>query len=224
MPREIIVSPSLLSADFRCLEKEIDRLHESGCEYIHFDSMDGHFTEQVTYGPMVAAALRPLSDRVFDCHLMFTNPEDHFEYFARAGADVIHFQYEVTDAHADYIRRIHDLGCRASIVVNPDTPIPNVEPFLSQCDVVMIMGVFPGYSGQEFIPETVDRIAQLREIIDTGGHSTMIEVDGGVNEDTAADVIGAGADILVSGSFLFKHPEGYGAAVDFLRRVAAATD
>lgn len=222
MPRTIIVSPSMLSADFRCLEAEIHRLHETGCEYIHFDSMDGHFTEQVTYGPMVAAALRPLSDRVFDCHLMFTNPEKHFEYFARAGADVIHFQYEVTDKHAEYVRRIHDLGCQASIVVNPDTPIERVAPLLPECDVVMIMGVFPGYSGQEFIPETVERIAHLREMIDTGGHSTKIQVDGGINEETAADVIQAGADILVSGSFLFKHPQGYGAAVEFLRRTAAA--
>lgn len=212
----------MLSADFRCLEAEIHRLHETGCEYIHFDSMDGHFTDQVTYGPMVPAALRPLSDRVFDCHLMFTDPEKHFEYFARAGADVIHFQYEVTKRHSEYCRRIHDLGCRASIVLNPDTPIENVTALLPECDVVMIMGVFPGYSGQEFIPETVGRIAHLRELIDAGGHETMIQVDGGVNEATAAEVIRAGAEILVSGSFVFKHPGGYGAAVDFLRSTAAA--
>jgi ribulose-phosphate 3-epimerase len=222
MARDIIVSPSTLSADFRCLAAEIERLHETGCRYIHFDHMDGHFTEQVTYGPMVVKALRGLSDRVFDCHLMFTNPEQHFEYFAEAGADVIQFQYEVTDRHEEYLDRIHDLGCMASIVLNPDTPINDVEPFLPKCDTVMVMGVFPGYSGQEFITETVGRIAELREIIDSGGHTTKIEIDGGVNEETAADLIGAGADILVSGSFVFKHPDGPKAAVDFLRRTAAS--
>jgi len=222
MRREIIISPSLLCADFAHLEDEVRALEAAGCEWLHFDCMDGHFTDQVTYGHIVAQALRDLTDRFFDCHLMFTNPEKHLEFFAEAGADGISVHYEVTDDPAGLLERIRRLGCKANLAVNPDTPIAKVEPLLEHCDIVMIMGVFPGYAGQSFIPESTQRITELRRMIDAGGYETLIEFDGGLNAETAEGVIAAGADVLVSGSFLFKRPGGYAGAVEFLRDVAAA--
>jgi len=221
MGREIIISPSLLCADLAHLADEVRALEAAGCEWLHFDCMDGDFTDQVTYGHIVAQALRDLTDRFFDCHLMFSNPEKHLEFFAEAGADGISVHYEVNDDAAGLLDRIRRLGCKASLAVNPDTPIARVEPLLEHCDIVMIMGVFPGYAGQSFIPESAQRIAELRGMIDAGGYETLIEFDGGVNADTAAGVIRAGADVLVSGSFLFKRPGGYAGAVEFLRDVAA---
>lgn len=219
--REIIIAPSLLSSDFSHLAEEVEALDAAGCEYVHFDCMDGHFTDQVTYGPMVAKALRPYTERIFDCHLMFTNPEKHLEYFAEAGADNILFHYEVTAEPEVLLERIHALGCRAGLVLNPDTPVSVVEPLLGLCEAVMLMGVYVGYSGQSYIPETTQRIAELRALIDAGGHETLIEHDGGLNEDTAEEIVRAGTDIFVSGSFLFAHREGYGAAVRYLRDLAA---
>jgi len=221
MGRDIIMAPSLLSSDFSRLAEEVKALDAAGCEYVHFDCMDGHFTEQVTYGPMVAKALRPYTDRIFDCHLMFTNPEKHLEHFAEAGADNILFHYEVTAEPEVLLQRIRDLGCRAGLVLNPDTPVSVAQPLLELCDTAMIMGVYVGYSGQSYIPETTQRIAELRALIDAGGHDTLIEHDGGLNEDTAEEIVRAGTDIFVSGSFLFAHPDGYGAAVRFLRELAA---
>ena len=221
MARDLIVSPSLLCADFAHLAREVEALEAAGCQWLHFDCMDGHFTDQVTYGQIVAKALRDLTDLFFDCHLMFTNPEKHLEYFADAGADGISIHHEVTDQPAEMLQRIRDLGCKANLTVNPDTPIAALEPLLPYADVVMIMGVFPGYAGQSYMPETTGRIRELRSMIDAGGHETLIEVDGGVNASTAEQVIRAGADVVVSGSFLFEHPGGYAEAVRFLKSIAA---
>ncbi len=221
MPREIIIAPSLLCADFARLGEEVRALEAAGCEWLHFDCMDGHFTDQVTYGQMVAEALRGLTKCFFDCHLMFTNPEKHLELFAEAGADAISVHYEVTDDAAGLLERIRRLGCKSNLAVNPATPIAQIEPLLEHCDIVMIMGVVPGYAGQSFIPESTERIAELRSMIDAGGYETLIEFDGGLNADTAAEIISAGAEVLVSGSFLFNHSDGYAGAVKFLREVAA---
>ncbi len=221
MPRKVIVAPSLLCADFAHLADDVQALEAAGCEWLHFDCMDGHFTEQVTYGHMVARALRDLTGCFFDCHLMFDNPEKHLESFADAGADGISVHYEVTDDPGALLQHIRQLGCKSGLVLNPDTPIAVLDSLLNHCDIVMIMGVFPGYAGQKYIPESAERVAELRRMIDAGGHDTLVEFDGGLNADTAEAIIGAGADVLVSGSFLFSHPQGYGGAVRFLREVAS---
>lgn len=212
----VIVSPSLLCADFAHLSDEVKALEQAGADWLQFDCMDGHFTQQVTYGHMVVEALRDLTDLFFDCHLMFDNPEKHLEFFADAGADGISIHYEATDEPDVLLNRIREMGCKSNLVINPATPVERVRPLLEYCDIVMIMGVVPGYAGQQFIPETTDRVAQMRAIIEDEGLQIPIEVDGGVGGDTAPGLVAAGAQILVSGSFISEHPDGYGAAIDYL--------
>ncbi len=220
MARNIMIAPSLLSANFAILKDEVEALSAAGCEWVHFDCMDGHFTDKVTYGDMVPQALRPYSDRFFDCHLMYVDPGKHLEYFAEAGADGISIHYESDGEPAELLQRIRKLGCQAGLVLNPDTPIEAATPLLAYADYVMLMGVFPGYSGQGYIPETTERIAQMRTLIDDSGLDMLLEVDGGINATTAEEVITCGPDVLVSGSFVMKHPDGYAAAADFFRAIA----
>lgn len=213
---KVIVSPSLLCANFARLADEVEALEAAGADWLQFDCMDGHFTEQVTHGPLVVEALRGLTDLFFDCHLMFDNPKKHLEFFAEAGADGISIHFEATDEPETLLRRIRDLGCKSNLVINPATSVERVRPLLDYCDIVMIMGVVPGYAGQQFIPETTDRVARMQKMIDAEGLEIPIEVDGGVNGDTAPDLTAAGAQILVSGSFISEHPDGYGAAIEYL--------
>ncbi|MFP3904709.1 MAG: ribulose-phosphate 3-epimerase [Armatimonadota bacterium] len=213
---QIIVSPSLLCADFANLQDDVQKLEAAGADWLQFDCMDGHFTEQVTHGHIIVQALRDVTDLFFDCHLMFDNPEKHVEFFAEAGADGISIHHEATKEPEVLLDRIRDLGCKSNLVINPATPVEAVRPLLPHCDIVMVMGVVPGYAGQAFIPETTGRISQLKEIISDEGFDIPIEVDGGVNADTAPGLVAAGAEILVSGSFISEHPDGYGAAIGFL--------
>lgn len=222
MSREIIISTSMLSSDFSRLGEEAAALQVAGTDWLHWDCMDGHFTIPLTFGPLALKALRPHTDLYFDAHLMLTNPEDQIPQFVAAGANGISIHLETTDEPARLLDDIRARGCDAGLVVNPGTPLDDLQSLLEHCDTVMLMGVQPGYSGQAYGEGTDARIAAVREMVDREGLPVHIEVDGGVNEETAARVIKAGADVLVSASFVFSHPHGYAAALNRLREIAAA--
>jgi len=219
MSRQILISTSMLSADFARLGEEARALEAAGADWLHWDCMDGHFTRPLTHGPLVLQALRDLTTLYFDAHLMITNPEAQIPLFAEAGADGISIHIEATDEPARLLDDIRARGCKSCLTVNPPTPLADIERLLPHCDVIMLMGVMPGYAGQKYAGETTARIDEVRAAIDRAGLATLIEVDGGINEETAGIAINAGADVLVSASFVFKHPEGYAAA---LRRLRAA--
>ena len=220
MSREILVSTSMLSADFARLAEEAAALREAGADWLHWDCMDGVFTKRLTHGPLVLKALRPHSDLYFDTHLMFHNPGPHIEQFAQAGADGISIHAEAQGDIAQMLGDIRTLGCKSCLTVNPATSVDTIEALLPLCDVVMVMGVVPGAAGQAYMEGTDERIARIRAMIDRAGLPTLLEVDGGVNDETVSRAVGSGADVLVSASYVFKHPEGYAAAIRRLREIA----
>jgi len=215
----IKIAPSSLCADFRRLQEDVLKLVEAGVDWLHFDCMDGHFVERLTYGPMVIEALREVTDIPFDAHLMVDNPACQIDQYAQAGADHILVQAEADARPVMLLSRIRELGSKSGIVYNPVTPLDGMEAILPVADVVMIMSVEPGAAGQEFMPIALRKIEALREMIDSQGLSTLISVDGGINTQTAPLVIQAGVDVIVSGSWLFNHVEGYAGAVRQLRAI-----
>ncbi len=216
----IRIAPSILCSDFRKLEQEALALTGAGADWLHFDCMDGHFVENLSFGPLVLKALRPLTDLPFDAHLMVTNPDAQVEAYAEAGADHILVQREADARPVRLLERIRALGKKSGIVYNPATELDSLEAILPAADIVMIMSVEPGAAGQGFMPIALPKIAALRSAIDRLGLSTLISVDGGVNGETAPRVIAVGVDAIISGSWLFRHPGGYGGAVAELRRLA----
>lgn len=200
----IKIAPSILSADFARMGDAVERLSDWGADWVHFDVMDGHFVPNLTFGPMMCAAVRPLTRLPLDVHLMVERPADYVIPFHEAGADCLTFHVEA-DAHAHRtLQSIRALGMRAGVVLNPATPVCMAEPVLPLCDLVLLMSVNPGFGGQAFIPEVLDKIRALRAMIDARGLATEIEVDGGVNPDTARQCAAASATILVAGSSVFR--------------------
>ena len=198
------IAPSILSADYANFEKEIKRLEETGAEYAHIDIMDGHFVPNISFGAGVVASMRPHSKMVFDCHLMVSNPEHHIEEFARAGADIISIHVEATPHIHGALQKIRNAGVKASVVINPGTPVSAIEGVLGLVDQVLVMTVNPGFGGQAFLPETMDKIRQLVQLREAKGLSFDIEVDGGIDGDTISAAKEAGANIFVAGSYVFN--------------------
>ncbi len=203
-PVPLKIAPSILSADFARMGDAVARLAGYGADWVHFDVMDGHFVPNLTFGPMMCAAVRPLTHLPLDVHLMVERPGDYVEPFHAAGADCITFHVEA-DAHVHRtLQSIRARGMRAGVVLNPATPVCMAEPVLPLCDLVLLMSVNPGFGGQAFIPEVLDKIRALRALIDARGLPTEIEVDGGINPDTARLCAAAGATVLVAGSSVFR--------------------
>jgi ribulose-phosphate 3-epimerase len=217
----IKLAPSILSADFTRLGEQIDKVARAGADYIHVDVMDGHFVPNITIGAPVVAAIRTVTSLPLDVHLMIEHPERHISEFVQAGADIITVHVEASPHLHATIRLIKELGAKAGVSLNPPTPIGAVEEFLPHVDLVLVMSVNPGFSGQPFIPATLPRIASVREILDDRGLSAELEVDGGINAANAPDIVKAGADVLVAGNSIFRAQGGIRRA---LRRLREATE
>tara|TARA_Y100000590_G_scaffold362187_1_gene419217 strand:+ start:33 stop:692 length:660 start_codon:yes stop_codon:yes gene_type:complete len=206
--KKIKISPSILSADFSQLGKEINNLEKGGADLIHVDVMDGHFVPNLTIGPPVIKALRKYTKLPFDVHLMITPVHKYIKDFADAGSDIITIHPEATKDLKESIFHIKELNKKVGVSLNPDTKINEIETLLSNIDLVLIMSVFPGFGGQKFIPETINKIKELKKIKDKNNYTFDIEVDGGINFSNSKDVINAGANILVSGTTIFKENNG----------------
>ena len=198
------IAPSILSADYANFESELKKLEATGAEYVHIDIMDGHFVPNISFGAGVVASMRPHSRLVFDCHLMVSNPEHHIKDFARAGADIISIHAEATPHIHGALQKIRAAGVKASVVINPGTPVEVVKNVLNLVDQVLVMTVNPGFGGQAFLPETMDKVRELVILREVNQLDFDIEVDGGIDDETIGIAKEAGANVFVAGSYVFK--------------------
>lgn len=213
----IKIAPSILSADFGLLGEQISEVTKAGADYIHVDVMDGHFVPSITIGAPVVAAIRSWTDCPFDVHLMVSDPDSQIRQFADAGADIITAQFEACSNIHHTIQLIRQTGAKAGVAINPGTPLEAIAGILNSLDLVLIMAVNPGYSGQSFIEDTVDKIACLRTELDNQGSTTELEVDGGINTRIAPMVVQAGARVLVAGTAVFNSGQSIAQAMTSLR-------
>ena len=200
----IKVSPSMLACDFTKYGAEIEKITNAGAEYVHLDIMDGVFVPNLSFGIPLVEAARKVTDAVLDVHLMIVEPERYIEQFAAAGADFIVFHYEATNNHDEVIDKIHSLGKKAGMSIKPGTPTFVLEPFMKKLDLVLIMSVEPGFGGQKLMPETIDKVAEVKQMREVLGADFEIEIDGGITSENAYLAKDAGVDVIVAGSAVFK--------------------
>ena len=204
MKKNIKIAPSILSADFANLEKEISILNNSEADYIHVDVMDGHFVKNLTFGPPVIEKIRKYSTKPFDVHLMIESVDQYLESYSKAGADIITIHPETTNNLDNAISKIKSLGKKAGISLNPDVSLDKVLPVIKTIDLVLIMSVYPGFAGQKFIPDVLEKVKILREKINKENLDVEVEIDGGINIDTAKLAKKAGANVLVAGTAVYS--------------------
>ena len=213
----MIISSSIISLDFLSFEEELKDAEQAGIDWLHLDVMDGQFVPNITIGPMFLPFCKKATNLPLDVHLMIHQPERHIEAFAKAGADYISIHVENNPNVLRTIQQIKEFGCKAGIVLNPATPVESIIELLPFIDLVLVMSVNPGFSGQKFLPEMLPKVKNIRKLIDQSSCKILLQVDGGINEDTIKSVIEAGADVIVAATAIFKHPKGIKAGVNALR-------
>jgi ribulose-phosphate 3-epimerase len=216
MTAKHVLSTSILSADFARLGEEIATVEAAGADWIHIDVMDGHFVPNITMGPFIVETCRRITTLPLDVHLMIEEPERYLEAFAKAGASGLTVHVETCPDLSGTLRQIKSLGCRAGVVLNPETPVGAIQHFLPQADLVLVMSVHPGYSGQSFMPETINKVSEIRKKLDALRSQAWLEVDGGIDLETLPKMKAAGATAFVAATAIFKHPKGTKAGVESL--------
>lgn len=217
---QILIAPSILASDFGRLAEDISRVAQAGADWIHVDVMDGHFVPNITIGPPVVAALSKVTDLPLDVHLMIDRPERYIEDFARAGASVLTIHAEATKSLYRTTQKIRELGVRPAVALNPGSPVELVTEVLGEVDMVLLMTVEPGFGGQKFIPSVMKKVERVRQALDKQDRTVHIQVDGGIDEQTAPDAARAGADVLVAGTAIFGQDD-YEKAISAIRGAAS---
>ncbi len=216
--KKVMIAPSILSADFACIGKEVARLKEGGADIVHCDVMDGHFVPNLTFGAKFVKDLRKMSDLHFDVHLMISDPEKYVNDFIKAGADSITFHYEAQGKPEELLSAIQSANVMCGLAISPDTPVCEVEKYIPMCDIILIMSVYPGFGGQKFIESSYEKIKNVKEIIARTDSKTLIEIDGGVVFSNVSDIKKCGADIIVAGNAVFGSDD-VKAAIENLRNL-----
>ena len=219
MEQKIYIAPSILSADLLKLEEQVKLVADNGADLIHIDVMDGHFVPNLTFGPNMVAAVKRVTNIPLDVHLMITNPDRYVEDYARAGADILTVHQEVCHHLHRVIQQIHAAGMKAGVSLNPSTPVAMIEDVITDVELVLVMSVNPGFGGQQFIPRSLEKISQVKMMAEKAGKQLMIEVDGGINPETARLVVESGANVLVAGNAIFKQPDIVAAMNDIKKAV-----
>ena len=203
--KKVFVAPSILSADFAKMGEEVRSMEKNGADMIHYDVMDGVFVNNITFGLKMLEDIRPYTSLPIDAHLMIVQPEKYVERFAKAGADIITVHYEACkDNLKEVLQLIQSTGVKCGAVINPDTPVEKIREVIPMCDIVLVMSVFPGFGGQKFIPSILEKVREIRAIIDESGKDIGLEIDGGITVENVADAKASGANVIVAGSAIFK--------------------
>ena len=206
--KTVKIAPSILSADFSRMGEEVLSLEQNGADLVHCDVMDGVFVNNITFGIKMVEDLRKITKLPLDCHLMIVHPEKYVERFAKAGADIITVHYEACqDNLKEVLTLIKSTGVKCGAVINPDTPVEKIADVIPLCDMVLVMSVFPGFGGQKFIPEALDKLREVKKIVDGLGKEIDIQIDGGVTAENVEEIKAAGANVIVAGSAVFKAPD-----------------